>query len=144
MLTWPLTFWSLALGPFVPQKQPNTSKSNCIFHWKLRWDRALPWFWLIQIAQWITSFLVNVYFFGLQPSSGGKLGSNFHQKCKLFVRLVSVKLWVFQNILREICTIIHGPNFNLIWRFLLEWLPPNLPKWVQLGLEPKKVLVSFG
>ena len=36
---WPLDLW--VFGPFLPEKTPNTAKSNCIFHSKSRPDRAL-------------------------------------------------------------------------------------------------------
>ena len=37
-----------------------------------------------------------------------------------------------------------GQNFRSIWRCLLELLPPNLPKWAQLGPEPKNCLFLLG
>ena len=46
----------------------------------------------------------------------GKLGSKFDQKLKLWVSPVTVKIWVLQNALNEICTTYEDylwPKFQL-------------------------------
>ena len=41
VLTWSVTFWSLSI-----KKKKKYAKSNCIFHWKVRGDRALTFRYL--------------------------------------------------------------------------------------------------
>ena len=65
------------------------------------------------------------------------------QKFKLWVRIVSAKIWAFQNALNSICAAMRttcGQNFSSIRRCLLELLSQNPPKCAQLGPEPKKML----
>ena len=60
------------------------------------WDQIKPWFLHIWIAWWINFFFENTYFFWFCPPSWGKLGPKLDQKCKLWVRPVVVKIWIFK------------------------------------------------
>ena len=88
---WPLDLW--VLDPFLLIKTPNTAKSNCIFHSKLRPDRALIFGYSDSPIN--KSFLWDIYFFQFCTHSWGKLGPKLDQKRKLLVCPAVVKLRIF-------------------------------------------------
>ena len=129
-LTEAVITWSLTMRPFIPEKKANSAKVNYSFHWKLKEDRAV-----------ILNDLEPDGYFWFRPSSGSKLGSKMDQKLELWVRHVTVKVWVLQNASRDICTTMrtaYDQKVSSIRYCLLELLPTKTPKWGQLGLEPKK------
>ena len=83
-----MTSWSLTL--IVPQKSPNRAKSNNIFHWKLKEDRAL-------IFTYLDSQLA---FFDFGHLLGVNWGQSWPKTEILFTYPVSVKIRVFQNALK--------------------------------------------
>ena len=82
-------------GPIThlyPKKNPNRAENNYNFYWKSEGDRALI----------LSYFGQSNGYIWFQPSSGCKLGSTLDQKPKVWVRPVSVKIWVFQNAINRI------------------------------------------
>ena len=127
-----MTSWSLRLGLFVSEKSQNRAKSCYSFHWELKEDRTLI----------LTYF--NGYFW-FWSSSGDILGSKLDQKLKFrALWKFFIRIWDFRNPLNGTCKTMktsYGQSFSSMWHCLLELLPPNLLKLVQVGPEPKKALL---
>ena len=86
---------------FMVKNSQNRAKSNRIFPEKSRQEG--PWFCNIWIARWL-NFVLKIFIFFhfgfLYRVKWGQSWGKTEKKCKLWQRVVSVKIWIFQKFLK--------------------------------------------
>ena len=120
----------MGFGPVFAQKNVKYLKSNCIFHSKLKPDRAFIFAYSESPMDKFSR--ANVYFFWFCTPSWGKLGQKLDQKRKLWVHPAVVEIQIFWKVLHDsyiFIRTISGQNFSLIWLHLPELLPKQTPNF---------------
>ena len=95
-----LTLWFVTLSCFLA-KIAQILQTIIVFFLE-RGEEIQPWFWHISVAQWLKCFPITAYLFRFWPSWGRNGWSKLDQKCKLWVRLFSMKTRILQFFFKQL------------------------------------------
>ena len=132
MLTWPV-------HEHICAKKTNTTKSNCIFCWKLREDRFCILRYLDSLIDKFF-FSQNTFFPRFWLLAWDKLRSKLDKKFKLWVLLAAVKNWfykIYQVSVKYLLGLLLVKILAQSDVYYWSYCPKNLPKFGPIGLQSK-------